>query len=57
MYDSADKLKTMFRTGKRPDGSAVSVMPFETLREMSDTDVAALHAYLRQLHPRPMGGS
>jgi len=56
VYDSADKLKAMFRTGKRPGGSAIAVMPFATLREINDTDVAALYAYLKQLPPRPAGG-
>ena len=55
MYDTPDKLKAMFRSGKRPDGTAISVMPFETLREISDVDVAALHAYLKSLPPRPAG--
>jgi mono/diheme cytochrome c family protein len=55
-YDSADKLKAMFRSGKRPDGSAIAAMPFEALRELSDTDVAALHLYLNSLPPRPAGG-
>ena len=55
-YDSADKLKSMFRSGKRPGGTAVAVMPFATLREINDTDVAALYAYLKQLPPRPAGG-
>lgn len=56
VYDSADKLKAMFRSGKRPDGSKIAVMPFETLREMSDTDVGALYAYLKTLAPKPAGG-
>ena len=56
VYESADKLKAMFRSGKRPDGSAVAVMPFETLRELNDTDVAALYAYLKELPARPTGG-
>jgi mono/diheme cytochrome c family protein len=55
-YDSADKLKAMFRSGKRADGSPIAVMPFDTLRETNDTDVAALHAYLKSLPPRPAGG-
>jgi mono/diheme cytochrome c family protein len=55
MYDTADKMKAMFRSGKRPDGSAIAVMPFETLREINDTDVAAMHAYLKTLPPRPAG--
>jgi len=56
VYDSADKMKAMFRSGKRPDGSAVTVMPFDTLREINDTDVTALYAYLKQLPSRPAGG-
>lgn len=56
IYDGADKMKAMFRSGKRPDGSAVTVMPFDTLREINDTDVSALYAYLKQLPPRPTGG-
>jgi len=55
-YDSTDKLKSMFRSGKRADGSPIAVMPFDTLREINDTDVAALHAYLKSLPPRPAGG-
>jgi hypothetical protein len=46
----------MFRSGKRPDGSAIAVMPFETLREINDTDVAAMHAYLKTLPPQAAGG-
>ena len=56
VYDSAEKFKAMFRSGKRPDGSGVAVMPFDTLREINDTDVTALYAYLKQLPPRAAGG-
>ena len=56
VYDSADKMKAMFRSGKRPDGRSVAVMPFDTLREINDTDVTALYSYLKQLPPRPAGG-
>lgn len=52
-YAEADALLALFRTGKRPDGSAVKVMPFESLREMNETDVRALHLYLRGLQPQP----
>lgn len=48
-YPDADAMIAMFRSGKRPDGSAVQVMPFESLREMSETDLRALHLYLRSL--------
>ncbi len=44
------KVAAMLKTGKRPDGSAVSaVMPFESLREMSDVDVRALHLHLKSM--------
>jgi mono/diheme cytochrome c family protein/cytochrome c5 len=45
----------MFRTGQRPDGSAIKVMPFESLREISETDLKALHLYLRNLPANPKG--
>jgi mono/diheme cytochrome c family protein len=54
-YADADALMRLFQTGQRPDGSAVQVMPFESLRAMNETDVRALHLYLRRLPPRPQG--
>ena len=39
----------MFRSGKRPDGSVVQVMPFDSFSKMSDTDLRALHLYLKSL--------
>jgi mono/diheme cytochrome c family protein len=46
-YRDAQAFMAMIRTGRRPDGSAVStVMPFASLREMSDLDVQALYLYL-----------
>jgi len=55
-YESSEKLRAMFRTGKRPDGSAVSkVMPFQSLRVLNDTDVDALYAYLKTVAPRVAG--
>lgn len=48
-YPDADALIKMFRTGKRPDGSAVKVMPFESFSKMSETDLRALHLYLKSL--------
>lgn len=50
-YPDADAMLGMFRTGKRPDGAALQVMPFESLREMNETDVRALHLYLKSLQP------
>jgi mono/diheme cytochrome c family protein len=48
-YADPQALLKLFRTGKRADGSAVKVMPFDSLREMSETDVKALHLYLQSL--------
>jgi mono/diheme cytochrome c family protein len=55
-YDDAEKFIAMMRTGKRPDGSAVSkVMPFASLRNLNDNDLAAMHAFLRAMPPRKAG--
>ena len=49
-YATAEQFVAMFRSGKRPDGSAVSrVMPFEALGKVSDTDVRALYLYLQDV--------
>ena len=46
----------MLRSGKRPDGSAISpVMPFGMLKEISDTDAQALYLHLKALPPKPAG--
>jgi mono/diheme cytochrome c family protein len=54
-YADAASFARMFRTGKRPDGSAIQVMPFESLSQMNDIDLQALHLYLRALPPAPKG--
>lgn len=54
-YPDADALISMFRSGKRPDGSVIGVMPFASLREMSETDLRALYLHLKALPPRPHG--
>jgi mono/diheme cytochrome c family protein len=55
-YDTWEKLAAMMRTGKRPDGSAVSkAMPFASLANMNDTDVQALHAFMKTLPARKAG--
>jgi mono/diheme cytochrome c family protein len=56
-YASASQFAQMLRSGQRGDGSSISgVMPFASLKELSDTDAAALHLYLQSLTPRPAGG-
>ena len=56
-YRDPEAFMAMLRSGKRPDGSAISnVMPFGSLKEMNDVDVRALHRYLQTLPPRAAGG-
>jgi mono/diheme cytochrome c family protein len=52
-YDSADKFKLMLRSGKAPDGRVVQVMPFPSLKELSDTDVEALYLFLKSRRGSP----
>jgi mono/diheme cytochrome c family protein len=55
-YATADQFVAMLRSGHRPDGTPISsVMPFDSLREMNDTDARALFLHLKQLPPRPAG--
>lgn len=55
-YPTVQAFMAMLRSGQRPDGSAISpLMPFASLREMTDTDMGALHAYLTTLPPREAG--
>ena len=54
-YADAAALTAMMRSGKRPDGTTIAVMPFDSLKNISDTDIAALHLYLKSLPPRPAG--
>lgn len=48
-YPDAASMVSMFKTGQRPDGTPVRVMPFEALGQLSDTDARALHLYLKSL--------
>jgi cytochrome c553 len=48
---------TAMRTGKRPNGTDINpFMPWATFKQMSDTELDALWAYLQTLPPRPAGG-
>jgi mono/diheme cytochrome c family protein len=56
-YATPEVFMAMLRSGKRPDGTAISnVMPFGSLREMNEVDMRALHGYLQSLPARPAGG-
>lgn len=54
-YPEVQTFVTMLRAGKRPDGSAIKVMPFDSLRELNDTDALALYAFLKTIPARPAG--
>ncbi len=55
-YDTSQKFIAMMRTAKRPDGSEVyKAMPFASLRNLNDTDLEAMYAYLKTLAPRSTG--
>lgn len=44
------------RTGVRPDGSKIDPqMPYELFGKMNDTELRAIHSYLRTLTPRAYG--
>ena len=56
-YPTPEAFMAMLRSGQRPDGTPISpLMPYESLRDMTETDVRALHAYLLTLPPRATGG-
>ena len=54
-YPDAETFVAMLRAGKRPDGSAIKVMPFESLRELNDIDALALYAFLKTVPARTAG--
>lgn len=55
-YKDETQFVGMLRSGKRPDGSPIKVMPFESLAKMNDVDAQALYLYLKTVPPRPEGG-
>ena len=55
-YPSAVQFVGMLRSGKRPDGTPIKVMPFESLSKLSDLDAQALYEYLKTVPPRKAGG-
>ena len=46
----------MLRSGMRPDGTKIKVMPFGSLSKMSDVDTQALYEFLKTVPPRKAGG-
>jgi mono/diheme cytochrome c family protein len=55
-YKDVAQFVAMLRSGKRPDGTPIKVMPFESLAKMNDIDAQAVFAYLQTVPPRPAGG-
>ena len=55
-YKDATQFVAMLRSGKRPDGTPIRVMPFESVAKMNDVDAQALYEYLKTLPPRAAGG-
>lgn len=54
-YTSVEQFREMMRTGKRADGTTIGVMPFESLRAMSDAELDALFGFLKTLQPKASG--
>jgi mono/diheme cytochrome c family protein len=55
-YPTPQAFMAMLRSGRRPDGSTVNAaMPFGSLRQINDTDVRALYAYLQTVPARETG--
>lgn len=53
---TADDFTRLLRTGHRPDGTEVDkLMPWKLTKEMTDTEIAALYAYLNTIPPKPYG--
>lgn len=50
-YRDSAAFAAMMRSGRRPDGSEIKVMPFESLAELNDAELAAMYAYFRSLAP------
>lgn len=54
-YGSVEQFRQMMRSGKREDGTSIGVMPFESLRAMSDAELDALFGFLKTLQPKASG--
>ena len=54
-YPDAAAFAAMLHSGKRPDGTAIQVMPFDSLGKMNEVDMHALFAYLNTVPARAAG--
>ena len=55
-YKDSTQFAAMLKSGKRPDGTPIQVMPFESLAKMSDVDAQALYEFLKTVPPKNAGG-
>jgi mono/diheme cytochrome c family protein len=55
-YPDAAKFVAMLRSGKRPDGTSIAVMPFDSLSKLDDTDARAVYEFLKTVPARAAGG-
>ena len=54
-YPNAEAFLAMLKSGKRPDGSPISIMPFESLSRIDEGEARALYAHLKTVPARPAG--
>ncbi|NMM80098.1 cytochrome C [Acidovorax sp. SRB_14] len=54
-YPDAARFVAMLRSGQRPDGSAIQVMPFESIGKLNDVDAQALYVYLQTVPAQAAG--
>ncbi len=54
-YKDVGVFMAMMKSGKRPDGTAIAIMPFESLAKIEEAELRALHAHLQTLTARPFG--
>ena len=54
-YASVDAFIAMMKSGKRPSGEAIPVMPFPSLSQMNEVDLRGLHAFLKTLPAKEFG--
>ena len=55
-YKDSAQFVAMLRSGKRPDGTPIKVMPFESIAKMNDVDAQALYEFLKTVPPKAAGG-
>jgi mono/diheme cytochrome c family protein len=54
-YPDAAGFIAMLRSGKRPDGTPIKVMPFESLGKLNEVDAQAVFEFLKTVPPRAAG--